>query len=219
MNSHSGLGTAFIAVVMLTPRVAAIAKVHSLPAVEVPRPRNDAVKHYNLGNALYDKGDLEGAIAEYRTAISQQPNSPQVHNNLGNALHDKGDLAGAITEYRTAISQQPNYPLAHNNLGSALREKSDLEGAIAEFRNSHPVIVSWFPSTSTVSGYNVFRSTVSGRSYRRLNSSPVTTTEFTDSTVQPGQTYFYVVTAVDSNGVESTYSNQATAHTPLNVTK
>ena len=58
MNSHSGLRTAFIAVVMLTARVAAIAEEHSLPAVEVPLQRNDAVKHYNLGNALYEKGDL-----------------------------------------------------------------------------------------------------------------------------------------------------------------
>ena len=32
--------------------------------------------------------------------------------------------------------------------------------------------------------------------------------------VQSGQTYYYVVTAVDSSNVESTYSNQASATIP-----
>jgi fibronectin type 3 domain-containing protein len=35
-----------------------------------------------------------------------------------------------------------------------------------------------------------------------------------DPGVQSGTTYFYVVTAVDSSNVESTYSNQATAAIP-----
>jgi fibronectin type 3 domain-containing protein len=40
------------------------------------------------------------------------------------------------------------------------------------------------------------------------------TTSYTDSAVQNGQTYYYVVTAVDSAGVESAYSNQTQASIP-----
>jgi len=80
----------------------------------------------------------------------------------------------------------------------------------------HTVLVSWTASgTSNVTGYNVYRGTSSG-TYSKITSSPVPATTYTDATVQSGQniTYYYVVTAVDSNGVESTGSNQATATVP-----
>jgi eukaryotic-like serine/threonine-protein kinase len=40
----------------------------------------------NLGIALKAKGDLDGAVIEYRTAVTQQPNYPNAHDNLGIAL-------------------------------------------------------------------------------------------------------------------------------------
>jgi fibronectin type 3 domain-containing protein len=70
-------------------------------------------------------------------------------------------------------------------------------------------------SASTVSGYNVYRGTNTGGPYvSKLTPSPIPSTQFTDTGLQSGQTYFYVVTAVDSNGAESLYSNQATASIP-----
>ncbi|HYT22563.1 MAG TPA: choice-of-anchor D domain-containing protein, partial [Candidatus Polarisedimenticolia bacterium] len=78
----------------------------------------------------------------------------------------------------------------------------------------HSASLSWNASTSTVSGYNVYRSTVSGSGYTKINSSLITTLTYTDSTVQSGTTYFYVTTAVDSSGRESADSNQATAVIP-----
>ncbi|HXJ17542.1 MAG TPA: choice-of-anchor D domain-containing protein [Candidatus Polarisedimenticolia bacterium] len=82
---------------------------------------------------------------------------------------------------------------------------------------SHSVTLSWTASTSAgVSGYYVYRGTISGQ-YTKLNpAAPVSTTQltFTDTSVQSGTTYYYAVTAVDSSNVESTYSNQATATIP-----
>lgn len=74
--------------------------------------------------------------------------------------------------------------------------------------------LTWNASTSTVSGYNVYRSTVSGSSYTKINSSLVAGLNYADSTVQSGTTYYYVATAVDSNGNESVYSNEASAAVP-----
>ncbi len=71
-----------------------------------------------------DKGDHDEAIAEYRTAIGRQPNSPGTHYNLGLALARKGNLDGAIAEYRTAIGQQPNYLQAQSALDNALAAKA-----------------------------------------------------------------------------------------------
>ena len=78
----------------------------------------------------------------------------------------------------------------------------------------HSVALTWNASTSTVSGYNVYRSTVSGSGYTKINSSLVALLTYTDSTVQSGTTYFYVTTAVDSSGNESVHSNEVSAAIP-----
>ena len=76
----------------------------------------------------------------------------------------------------------------------------------------HSVSLSWAASTSaSVAGYNVYRATTSGGPYTKLNSLPVSITTFTDYAVQPGQTYYYVTTSVNSIGNESPYSNEAQA--------
>jgi len=79
--------------------------------------------------------------------------------------------------------------------------------------SQHSVRLGWTASTSTVIGYNVYRGTVSGGPYSLVNSSDPNVS-YSDATVQAGQTYFYVVTAVDSQGTESVYSNQAQAIVP-----
>jgi fibronectin type 3 domain-containing protein len=66
-----------------------------------------------------------------------------------------------------------------------------------------------------VSGYNVYRGTTPNGPYpTKVNTSLVTIEQYSDSTVISGQTYYYVVTAVDSSDVESVDSNQATAVVP-----
>jgi len=78
----------------------------------------------------------------------------------------------------------------------------------------HSVALTLQAGTSTVSGYNVYRSTASGTGYIKLNSSLVSSLTYTDSSVQNGTTYFYVATAVDSGGTESSYSNEMQAVIP-----
>jgi hypothetical protein len=80
--------------------------------------------------------------------------------------------------------------------------------------SQHSVALSWDPSNSQVVGYNVYRGTASGGPYAKLTSAIDTSRDYTDSSVQSGQTYYYVTTAVDSSNVESAYSNQATAAIP-----
>ncbi len=79
---------------------------------------------------------------------------------------------------------------------------------------SHSATLTWTASTSVVVGYNIYRSGQSGGPYTKLNSSPVAATTYVDATVQAGQTYFWVVTAVDSSGTESVFSNEVTATIP-----
>jgi hypothetical protein len=78
----------------------------------------------------------------------------------------------------------------------------------------HSVGLNWGASSTSVAGYNVYRSTVSGSSYAKMNGSMLGGVSYADSSVQSGQTYYYVATAVDSSGIESVYSNEVSAIVP-----
>jgi hypothetical protein len=75
---------------------------------------------------------------------------------------------------------------------------------------THSVDLSWNASTTTdVTGYNVYRAvyTTSCGSFSRINSSLNASMSYTDSSVANGTSYCYAATAVDSNNMESAYSN------------
>ena len=79
---------------------------------------------------------------------------------------------------------------------------------------AHTVSLSWTASTSVVAGYNVYRSTTSGTGYTKMNGSLISLVSYTDSSVVNGTTYYYVTTAVDGTGTESSNSNEAAAVIP-----
>ena len=81
---------------------------------------------------------------------------------------------------------------------------------------AHDVILSWTASgTSGIVGYNVYRGTTSGgESTTPLNSTPINGTTYTDTDVTARATYYYVVTAVGSGGVQSTASGETVATVP-----
>jgi tetratricopeptide (TPR) repeat protein/serine/threonine protein kinase len=99
------------------------------------RPANVAC-HNNLGIALYDKGDVDGAIDAYREAIRLDPGYVPAHNNLGNALRAKKDLDGAVAAYREAIRLDPGSAPAHSNLGTALGARGEVDAAVAAYREA-----------------------------------------------------------------------------------
>jgi hypothetical protein len=109
-----------------------------------------------------------------------------------------------------AGTEAASLSLADNASGSP--QTVSLSGA-----GTHDVILSWTASTTPgVVGYNVFRGATSGgESTTPLNSSPINGTTYADATVQAGQTYYYVVTAVASGDVtQSADSNEVSATVP-----
>jgi hypothetical protein len=79
---------------------------------------------------------------------------------------------------------------------------------------TYTVYLSWQPSQSQVIGYNIYRGIQSGGPYSMINSGVDPNTSYIDNSVDSGSTYYYVTTAVNSSGEESTYSNQAQASIP-----
>ena len=110
---------------------------------------------------------------------------------------------GSVTGKVTITSNATNSPNSVSVSGTGVSS------------TSHSVTLSWAASSSSgVVGYYVYRSTTSGSSYTRINSSALTTLKYTDGSVSAGETYYYVVTAVNSSGTESAKSAQVTAVVP-----
>jgi hypothetical protein len=107
-----------------------------------------------------------------------------------------GSTAGALSLLSSATNSSAQVPIDGTGL-------------------QHSVTLSWNPSTSQdVIGYNIYRGTQSGGPYSLLNSSPDSNANATDDHVSEGQIYYYVVTTVNTGGLESGYSNQASAVIP-----
>jgi len=106
----------------------------SVSAVELAAQSLHAL--HGIGVAYGKKGDLEGAVEEYRGILRLHPDWVEAHTQLGFALQRKGDLDGAIAEHREAVRLGPGNAPAHEALGEALMAKDDPAGAITEFRET-----------------------------------------------------------------------------------
>jgi hypothetical protein len=111
--------------------------------------------------------------------------------------------SGTATATLTFVSNASNSPTQQTATGNGLPP------------SQHSVSLSWNASGSQgVLGYNLYRGGVSGGPYSQINTSLDVNTNYTDDQVVAGQTYYYVATAVDGNGLESGYSNEAQAVIP-----
>jgi len=112
-----------------------------------------------------------------------------------------GSISGTVTISSDASNPQATISLSASGIGVQI--------------TNHSVTLAWNPSSSSgITGYNVYRSFVSGGSYSLITSGTVPSTTYADTNVQSGQTYYYVITAVDSSDSESGYSNEVAAAIP-----
>jgi len=72
----------------------------------------------------------------------------------------------------------------------------------------------WEPGAEHIAGYNIYRGTVHGGPYSQINDSLVGSTDYTDTKVAPGKTYYYVTTEVNEQGERSGFSNEVKAEVP-----
>ena len=86
-------------------------------------------------------------------------------------------------------------------------------GALGQ--QQHGITVSWTETNNSDSavGFNVYRATVAGGPYTKVNSTLLasSTLSYFDPTVTGGTKYFYVIASVDSFGVQSVNSNEISA--------
>lgn len=104
------------------------------PPTATPTP--SASDHAAQGNAYYDQGQFEEAVAEFEEALQLDPDDAETHYNLGLAYEALGKIDEAIAEYQEAIRLDPDLAEAHNGLGNAYSDQGRLDEAIAEYEEA-----------------------------------------------------------------------------------
>jgi tetratricopeptide (TPR) repeat protein len=93
----------------------------------------DGLTHYNLGLLLAQTDRLDEAVAEYKLALTFDPNDARTHNNLAAVLARQGKLDQAARELTRALEIDPDNANTHTNLGLVFAQQGHRERAAREF--------------------------------------------------------------------------------------
>ncbi|MFA6110744.1 MAG: tetratricopeptide repeat protein, partial [Candidatus Latescibacterota bacterium] len=90
----------------------------------------------NLGKALQQSGDPDGAMRAYARAIALDQGYGDAYNNIATLLHLRGEVAAAVPWYRQALERYPDYEEIHQNLADAYAQLGQLDSAAVEYRRA-----------------------------------------------------------------------------------
>jgi Flp pilus assembly protein TadD len=102
----------------------------------VTKSPREARAHNNLGIAYEARGDIEGAMAEYQTAIRLDPDYLPAYGSLAVIYGKIGDLEKAIEIFLWLLVRHPRDFKSHTGLGVAFMLKGLLMEAEWEFQDA-----------------------------------------------------------------------------------
>lgn len=188
----------------------------SIPVPEAPVGLSGNLKNGKV--LLYWKGNSELDLAGYNVYRSTTPGSGYQRINYSlvvkhkyideempsddthyyyvvTAVNDAGGESGYSNEVEVYIPPEVEPP----DPPQRLRGRSVPFGVMLLWKEN---------SEDDLAGYNIYRSTTTGSGYQKINTSLIRWYRYTDKDVTTGETYYYVVTAVNTSGGESGYSNE-----------
>jgi putative PEP-CTERM system TPR-repeat lipoprotein len=92
--------------------------------------------YYFLGLSLYNRGELENALSQFRKILDYSPNFTRARILSGMILLQQKRIDDSITELNKVIQLDGNNALAHNLLGSAYMSKGMYEEGMKELNRS-----------------------------------------------------------------------------------
>jgi concanavalin A-like lectin/glucanase superfamily protein/Big-like domain-containing protein len=170
-------------------------------------PSSLSVMHGRQGTSTLTttiSGGFNGAIS---LSASGAPSGTTISFNP-TTIPAPGAGTSQMTITVGATTHMGTYPITVTATSGSLRQTVTVNLTVTA-----QIALTWSASQGAV-GYNIYRATTSGGPYTRINSSLDSNTSYNDQAVQDGVTYYYVTTALNSQGQESTYSNQASATLP-----
>ena len=105
--------------------------VYSKRAIDLDR--KDATDYNNRGVDKSNRGDRDGAIADYNRAIDLNPKLAAAYFNRGIVKSERDDNDSAIADYSRAIKLNPKFTAAYAARGSARSAKGNKDGAITDY--------------------------------------------------------------------------------------
>lgn len=99
----------------------------------------DGVSLNISGDKLYENGDLQGAIDEFKRALLIDPSNVNVHNSLGVCYGLQGEYESAIEEFKAVASIDPGEYMAMFNLGLVHTLSKQPERALEFFLNADKI--------------------------------------------------------------------------------
>jgi hypothetical protein len=159
---------------------------------------------------LSNSGNATLSITSLAITGTNASDFAEIADACGSSVAAGGNCTIGVTLTPSAVGQRTATLSITDNASSSPQAVS-LSGT-----GSHDVILSWAASpTSGVVGYYVYRGTApGGESSSPLNSTLINGTSYADENVAAGATYYYVVTAVASDGVQSAASNETECTIP-----
>jgi Abnormal spindle-like microcephaly-assoc'd, ASPM-SPD-2-Hydin len=191
-------GTGVSPITQLTPSPASL----SFGSIITGASGTQSVTLANTGNSSVSVSQISTSGAGFSAAGFALPVTLSAGQSISFSVTFAPTTTGSLSGNVTVTSNATNSPIAISLSGS---------GAAAV---SHSVTLNWTPSTSSYAGFNVYRGSLSGGPYTKVNSTLISATSFSDASVASGQTYYYVATEVDSTGAESVYSSEVIAAIP-----
>lgn len=99
-----------------------------------PEPAVQAAILFNEGNALYKKGDYQGAIGKYSEAIALASDY-RYHYQLGLSYKNARRMDQAITEFENSITQKQDFAVGYFALGGAYLSIAEYPKSIDAFKS------------------------------------------------------------------------------------
>ncbi len=93
----------------------------------------DAISLNISADRLYDAGDIDGAVDEFKKALALDPHDANIHNSLGVCYGASGDLPQALQAFTTAIELDPGEPFALYNAGLVSKMTGNHKEALEYF--------------------------------------------------------------------------------------
>ncbi|MFC1976782.1 hypothetical protein ACFLWS_00720 [Chloroflexota bacterium] len=156
------------------------------------------------------EGDLD-SYNVYRSLTSSS-NYTQIESLVATSNYTDSGLTNGVTYYYvvTAVDNATSESLYSNEASDT---PVDLNPAaptgLAATGGDEEISLDWNDNTEVdINGYDVYRGDSGGGPYNKINVSLVATSNYTDTPLYGGGTYYYVVKAVDNGTNESAYSSE-----------
>lgn len=116
-------------------RIGALIVVAFVFAAPLPAQTSAAALD-DTAKAKFERGDLDGALADLNRALSLDPNFAPAYSHRGMVRHERREFDDAIADYSRAIAIEAREATYYNNRGNSLIAKGDIAGAFADFDRS-----------------------------------------------------------------------------------